>query len=82
MVFLKTWGLKIMVDDTELIGLPKRDLYRIHEVANYFAVSQANIRTLIQHGQLEIEKEKEKLRGTVWVTRISIIRFRERNRQY
>jgi len=71
-----------MADDIELIGLPKRDLYRISEVANYFAVCESSIRTLIQNKQLDIEKDKKKLRGTVWVTRSSIMRYRKRNRQY
>ena len=60
----------------DLLGLPKRDLFRINEVAQYFSVSESTIRTWIQHGHFQIEK----LRGTIWVPRASILKFRLKSR--
>jgi len=60
----------------DLSGLPKRDLFRINEVADYFSVSDRTIRLWIAHGHFQIEK----LRGTIWVPRSSILKFRLRSR--
>jgi len=60
----------------DLSGLPNRDLYRINEVADYLRVSESTIRLWIQHGYFQIEK----MRGTVWIPKESILRFRLKNR--
>ena len=60
----------------DLTGLPNRDLFRINEVADYFSVSERTIRLWIEHGHFQIEK----LRGTIWVPRTSILRFRLKTR--
>lgn len=56
--------------------LPKRDLFRISEVAEYFSVSERTIRLWIEHKHFEIER----LRGTIWVPRTSILKFRIKTR--
>ena len=60
----------------DLNGLPNRDLFRINEVADYFSVSERTIRLWIEHGHFEIER----LRGTIWVPRTSILKFRLKSR--
>ena len=60
----------------DLAGLPNRDLFRINEVADYFSVSERTIRLWIEHGHFQIEK----LRGTIWVPRTSILKFRIKTR--
>ena len=60
----------------DLNGLPNRDLFRINEVADYFSVSERTIRLWIEHGHFQIEK----LRGTIWVPRTSILKFRIKTR--
>jgi len=60
----------------DLTGLPNRDLFRINEVASYFSVSDRTIRLWIDHGHFQIEK----LRGTIWVPRSSILKFRLKSR--
>jgi len=60
----------------DLGGLPNRDLFRIGEVANYLRVSESTIRLWIQHGYFQIEK----MRGTIWIPRASILSFRLKNR--
>ena len=57
----------------ELSGLPKRDLFRISEVAGYFSVSERTIRLWIEHKLID---PIEQVRGTIWVPRTSIIKFR------
>ena len=57
----------------ELSGLPERDLFRVSEVASYFSVSERTIRLWIEH---KLINPIEKVRGTVWVPRTSIIKFR------
>lgn len=56
-----------------LLGLPEKDLLRIHEVAHYFSCSNGTVRNWIDHGLLKTEQK----RGMVWVRRSSIIEFRQ-----
>jgi len=54
--------------------LPKKSLFRIDEVARYFSVSDRCIRLWIDHGHLK----KEKVVGTIRISRESILRCRFR----
>lgn len=56
--------------------LPKKDLFRIDEVANYFSVTDRTIRLWIDHGHLKTEK----LHGSVRILRESILNFRLKSR--
>ena len=60
----------------DLNGLPNRDLFRLSEVADYLQVSVSTIRLWKDHGYFQVEK----MRGTVWITRLSILKFRLKNR--
>lgn len=60
----------------ELQGLPKRELLRIDEVANYFDVTETTIRVWIAHGHLQVEK----LAGSIRILRSSVANFRLRSR--
>ncbi|HUT44360.1 MAG TPA: hypothetical protein VMW95_08480 [Desulfobacterales bacterium] len=60
----------------DLSGLPDRNLFRLVEVADYLQVSLSTIRLWKDHGYFQIEK----FRGTVWITRESILKFRLKNR--
>jgi len=53
-------------------GLPKKDLFRVDEVARYFNVTDRTIRLWIEHGLLVAEKYKHQLR----IPRREIINFR------
>lgn len=55
-------------------GLPKKELFRIDEVANYFNVSERTIRLWIEHGHLACEK----IVGSIRVSRASILKCRFR----
>ena len=60
----------------ELNGLPSRDLIRVDEVALYLGKAVSTIRLWIDHGYFKTEK----FRGSLWVTRESIVAFRLKNR--
>jgi len=60
----------------DLNGLPNRDLFRLSEVADYLQVSVSTIRLWKDHGYFQVEK----MRGTVWITKASILKFRLKNR--
>ena len=60
----------------DLNGLPNRDLLRVHEVAAYLSKAESTIRLWIDHGYFITEK----FRGSLWVTKQSVIDFRTRNR--
>jgi len=59
--------------------LPKKDVFRIDEVATYFDVSERIIRLWIDHGLLTREQYVKK--GMIRVTRESIVRFRLKGRE-
>ena len=54
-------------------GLPKKDLFRVDEVAAYFSVSDSTIRRWLDHSHLSAEKYMHQIR----ITRLSIIRLRK-----
>lgn len=60
------------VDPEEFEGLPKKDLFRVDEVATYFNVGESTIRLWIENGFFITEK----LGGCVRIPRTSIIKFR------
>jgi len=60
----------------DLSGLPNRDLLRVHEVADYLSKAESTIRLWIDHGYFITEK----FRGSLWVTKQSVIDFRLKNR--
>ena len=55
-----------------MMGLPKKELLRIDEVATYFSVTDRTIRLWIQHGHLKAEK----IVGCVRITRASALNCR------
>jgi len=57
-------------NDDEL--LPKKSLFRIEEVAQYFSVTERTIRLWIEHGHLT----GEKIVGSTRISRDSIIKCR------
>lgn len=57
--------------------LPKKDLFRIDEVAQYFDVSPGTVRTLIAHKHFDTEMVRQQVR----ITRPSIMRYRKRQRR-
>lgn len=57
-------------DMMEAPGLPKKDLFRVDEVADYFDVTRRTIELWIQHGHLEAFKKC----GIVRVPRESILK--------
>ena len=60
-------------DHTDIMdapGLPKKDLFRIDEVAEYFDVTNRTVNLWINHGHLDALKKV----GTVRITRESIVR--------
>jgi len=61
-----------MVNDDTM--LPRKSLFRIDEVAQYFRVSERCIKLWIEHGHLE----KEKIVGSIRISRESILRCRFR----
>lgn len=56
-------------DDTLL---PRKSLFNIYEVAQYFSVTEKTIRLWIEHGHLK----SEKIVGTMRISRESILRCR------
>jgi excisionase family DNA binding protein len=60
------------IDNKSDHGLPKKELFRVEEVAEYFGVTERTIRLWIEHGHLD----KEKIVGIVRVPRRSILRCR------
>lgn len=54
-----------------MMELPKKELLRIDEVANYFSVTERTIRMWIEHGHLEAKKMPGAASGTVRITRAS-----------
>lgn len=62
--------------EIEVESLPRKDLLRIDEVADYFSVEDQTIRLWIAHGHLIAEKH----RGTLRVRRQSVVDCRMRNR--
>ena len=56
--------------DDEL--LPKKSLFTIYEVSQYFGVSERTIRLWVEHGHLYTEK----IVGTVRIPRESILKCR------
>ena len=60
----------------DLSGLPDRDLLRVYEVAMYLSKAESTIRLWIDHGYFITEK----FRGSLWVTKQSVIDFRLKNR--
>lgn len=61
---------EIIEDDASM--LPKKDLFRIDEVADYFSVTERTVRLWIDHGHL---KATEKT-GAVRILRGSILKCR------
>lgn len=56
--------------------LPKKSLFNIYEVAEYFGVTERTIRLWIEHGHLE----SEKIVGSTRISRESILKCRFRKR--
>lgn len=56
--------------------LPQKSLFRIDEVAQYFGVTDKTIRLWIDHKHLE----KEKIVGTIRISRESILKCRFRKK--
>ena len=52
--------------------LPDKKLLRVSEAAAYFGVHERTIRLWVEHGKLD----SEKLVGTVFISRESILKFR------
>jgi excisionase family DNA binding protein len=57
---------------TTLPDLPDKKLLRVSEAAEYFSVHERTIRLWIDHGKLGAEK----LAGTIFISRDSILKFR------
>lgn len=55
-----------------MLELPKKELLRISEVAEYFSVTERTIRLWIEHGHLEAKK----IAGTVRIFRRSVVESR------
>ena len=67
--------INIIEPDTDH-GLPKKELFRVDEVASYFGISERCVRLWIDHGHLQCEK----IVGSIRITRGSILRCRFRNK--
>lgn len=65
-----------MTEENEDSLLPKKSLFNIPEVAEYFGVTERTIRLWIEHGHLT----SEKIVGSVRVSRDSIIKCRFQKR--
>ena len=52
--------------------LPKKDLFRVDEIASYFSVTDRTIRLWIEHGHLK----SEKIVGSIRITRDSVLKCR------
>ncbi len=65
-----------MSDEKEDLNLPKKSLFSIYEVAEYFGVTDRTVRLWIEHGHLT----SEKIVGSVRVSRESIIQCRFRKK--
>lgn len=57
----------IIEDDQSM--LPKKDLFRVDEVATYFSISESTVRLWIQHGHLTAIKKP----GSIKISRKSIL---------
>lgn len=55
-----------------MLELPKKELLRVDEVANFFSVTDRCIRLWIEHGHLTAEK----IVGSIRITRDSVLRCR------
>ena len=55
-----------------MLELPKKELLRVDEVAEYFSVTDRCIRLWIEHGHLK----SEKIVGSVRITRDSVLNCR------
>jgi len=64
------------VDDSTL---PKKDLFRVDEVAAYFNVSRSTIYLWVDHGILKAEKYNGQ-NGTIRISRKAILSCRFNNR--
>jgi predicted transcriptional regulator len=63
-----------------MLKLPDKALLRVDEVAAYFDVTGQTIRLWIDHGRLVAERYVEQSRGTLRVTRESVIALREKSK--
>lgn len=61
-----------MIDEIDDPLLPKKSLFNIYEVAQYFGVTERTIRLWIEHGHIQ----GEKVVGSVRVSRESILKCR------
>ena len=55
-----------------MLELPKKELLRVDEVANFFSVTDRCIRLWIEHGHLKAER----IVGAIRVTRESVLKCR------
>ncbi len=58
---------EIMEEDQSM--LPKKDLFRIDEVAQYFSITERTVRLWIEHGHLTAVKKG----GTIRIPRKSVL---------
>lgn len=63
-----TAGKEETIEEDESM-LPKKDLFRVDEVARYFSIVDRTVRLWIEHGHLVAKKKG----GTIFVTRKSIL---------
>lgn len=56
--------------------LPKKDLFRVDEVASYLSVHSNTIRNMIDHGRIDVVKNER----VILVPRTSIISFVRKNK--
>jgi len=72
------YWMVIMSNESDIIKddvmLPRKSLFRIDEVAQYFRISERCVKLWIEHGHLE----KEKIVGSIRISRESILRCRFR----
>lgn len=64
-----------MTEEKEDNLLPKKSLFNIYEVAEYFQVTERTIRLWIEHGHLK----GEKIVGSMRISRESILECRFNN---
>jgi len=68
----KTTSKKVTKHIQDTIGLPRKDLFRVDEVAKYFDVTERTIFSWIAQGHLKAEK----IVGTLRIPRGSILNCR------